>query len=98
MNLSGSEFGNKFYAGLVPKIPDDMVSLAVAGSNVARFPIKWEFVQPKVLDSLDPTYVSAILPPVTALLSSGYSVLLDLHSYMRHCSPSTGNCTIASSD
>jgi len=64
VNLSGSEFGNKFYSDLVPTLPADMLPLAQAGANVARFPIKWEFVQPTPMQALDPTYMNDILPPI----------------------------------
>lgn len=97
VNISGAEAGsgnNLQYAFVgIPTIADvDVLAKAGMNINTVRVPINWGYITESADTPVQrtPEYLKAIHHSVHGFLEHGYTVILDLHDYMRY-NPPDGN-------
>ena len=100
-NVSGkvkhAEFGFKPFRNVEDARRSFALLRQTTGSNVIRFTVAWEGVQPDGPWQVDEDYLAAVTAQVGAATEAGLYVLVDYHSdlYSRHTfrpdSPHTGN-------
>lgn len=83
VNLAGAEFNS------YPKFPHecDLDYFAQAGVNTVRFPFLWEYIQPNLglpIDWSEGGYAAQLKLLIDAWTSKGFTVLVDMHNYMKY--------------
>jgi endoglucanase len=79
VNLSGTEFPTKS----VPTITE-LDYYRGRGIYTFRLPLRWEFLQPVLMDDLDRTYIDLFKPLLDYSANHGQKVLLDIHNFGRY--------------
>jgi endoglucanase len=86
VNMAGAEFNPGKHPAVAGKdytYPQgsDLAYFARKGMNTIRLPIRWERIQPTLLQPLDAAELARIDATVHAAAEQGLCVILDLHNY-----------------
>lgn len=86
VNLAGAEFKAKKKPAVLNKdyvypTNKDIDYVKNIGGNVIRLPFRWERIQPKLLQELDPAELRVLSNTVTQANTRGLCVILDVHNY-----------------
>jgi aryl-phospho-beta-D-glucosidase BglC (GH1 family) len=103
VNLSGAEFsdtgpngglnaGTLYQQYYFPKA-DDWTQLKNFGVTLVRLPIRWERLQPTLLQPLDATHLGYIKTSLADAAANNIKVLLDVHNYGRYDTAAATNTT-----
>jgi endoglucanase len=87
INMAGAEYGLRTDLRFIPT-GTRISPFAQAGMNTLRIPIRWEYLTDTPDGSINNAYAAEIKALVSNLLNNSngaYTVILDLHNYMRWC-------------
>jgi hypothetical protein len=78
--LNGGVLYDQYY---FPQL-NDWVQMGNFGVNLVRFPIRWERLQPTLLQPLNTAYLNLIQTALANAYANGIHVILDVHNYGRY--------------
>jgi endoglucanase len=89
VNLCGTEFPSKS----VPTIAE-LDYYRSRGIHTFRLPLRWEFLQPALMNGLDQIYIASFTPLVDYAARNGQKILLDIHNFGRYNTAPIGSGSV----